>query len=301
MKEKIEFKQIREFGDLIGDTMVFIKQNFKPLLKAFFTFCGIFILGSMVSSILTQLQMVDLFEEMRGGNVEGIYGNSPFNIFYNFGVNYVLLIIFVVLNYTAMYVTVLSYISIYIQKGNVAPTLPEIWTYFKFYFWRILGSGVLMTMFLGLCFMCCIVPFIYVFPAASLFYVVMIMENANFSHSFERPYKLLKGEWWITAATFLIIWVITYACSLIVQIPAGIVSLATTFTHLEQPLNRSSAIITAVCQHIANVFMIIPIIGATFIYFNLVERKESIGLLSRMEGLGQSSSTLPTENIPEEY
>ncbi len=299
MKERIEFKKIREFGEIIGDTFLFIKQNLKPLMKAFFTFCGIFILGAMISSILTQLQMVNLLEGAKNGSIANVYGNSPFAIFYNFSINYALLMIFIVLNYTAMYVTVLSYISIYIQKGNVAPTLPEVWIYFKFYFWRILGSGLLMSMFLTLCFVCCVLPGIYVFPAVSLFYVVMIMENAGFGQSFERPYKLLKEEWWVTAATLLVIWIITYACTLVVQMPAIIITMVTTFTHLEKPLTRGSAILTSVAQYISQVFLIIPIIGSTFIYFNLIERKESSGLLSRIEGLGQSTSSDNT--TAEEY
>lgn len=300
MRENVEFRKIREFGDLIADTMLFIKQNFKPLMKCFFSLCGIFIVGGMVSSILAQLQMVSALDSVRENAISRSY-NNPFNIFYNFGINYLLVIFFLILNYTAMYITVLSYISIYIQKGNTAPTLPEVWSYFKFYFWRMLGSGFVMTLFLMLCFVCCLLPGLYVFPAVSLFYPIMIIENANFSYSFSRSFNLLKNEWWITAATFIVIWMITYACTLVIQIPGMIIAMASAFTHLEQPITKGYAIATSVSQYLSQIFMIIPIIGSTFIYFNLVERKESSGLLNRIDGLGQQSQTPPTENIPEEY
>ncbi|RZL36904.1 MAG: hypothetical protein EOO96_06040 [Pedobacter sp.] len=300
MKENVEFKKIREFGDLIGDTMLFIKQNFKPLMKCFFSLCGIFILAGMISSIMAQLQMVSMLDNVRESAISRSY-NNPFNVFYNFGINYLLVIIFLVLNYTSMYVTILSYISIYIQKGNVAPTLPEVWSYFKFYFWRMLGSGIVMTIFLMICFVCCFFPGVYVFPAVSLFYPIMIMENASFSYSFSRSFNLLKNEWWITAATFMVIWLITYACTLVIQLPGTIIAMVSAFSHLEQPVTKGYAIATSVSSYIAQIFLIIPIIGATFIYFNLVERKESSGLLNRIDGLGQNSQSTPTENIPEEY
>ncbi|MFD0939958.1 hypothetical protein [Pedobacter boryungensis] len=291
MKDKIEFKKIREFGDIIGDTFVFIKQNFKPLMAAFFSLTGIFILGGMISAIIAQLQLVDLAQG------EG-YTGGPFAKMYNMGFSYILMIIFLILSYTSMYVSVLSFVALYIEKGNVPPTVAEVWVYFKYYFFRMLGSGVLMSIFLGLCFICCIIPGIYVFPAVTLFYAVMILENGNFSHAFERSFKLLKNEWWITAATILVVYVIFYACSLIVQIPSFIIAIVGAFTHAEQPITRTYAFVSSIFQQIAYIFMIIPIISSTFIYYNLVERKESLGLLNRIDGLGQNSNQAET---PEEY
>jgi hypothetical protein len=292
MKDKIEFKKIREFGDIIGDTLLFIKQNFKPLMAAFFSLSGIFILGGILSSIIAQTQLVGLTEGA------GTYGGGPIAKIYSMGFSYVLVIIFLILSYTSMYVSVLSYISLYVEKGNLPPSVAEVWAYFKYYFFRMLGSGLLMSIFLGLCFLCCIIPGIYVFPAVTLFYVVMIIENGNFSHAFERSFKLLKNEWWITAATLLVIYIIFYACSMIVQLPAIIIVMVGAFTHAEQPITKTYAVVSSISQQISYIFMILPIICSTFIYFNLVERKESLGLLNRIDGLGQNSNQAET---PEEY
>ena len=299
MKEQVEFKKIREFGEIIGDTVLFVRQNFKPLMKSFLVLWGIFALGTMVSSIIAQTQLYGSIENARATRA---YSNSPFNMFYNFGFNYAIVIFFMILSYTAMYVSILSYIAVYVQKRNVAPTLTEVWAYFKFYFLRMLGSGVLMSIFLILCFALCILPGLYVFPAVSLFYVVMIMENGGFVYSFERSFKLLKDEWWITAATIMVIWLITYACTMVIQIPAALIGMVSALMHAEQPFTASYAIITTVSSSISQVFLIIPIISVTLIYYNLVERKESSGLFDRIEGLGQNlPNSSPTENIPEEY
>jgi len=294
MENKVEFKKRREFGEIISDTFLFIKQNFKPLMTAVLYLCGLFLIAGLISSIMAQLQIV--------GAMEGIKRGSEYNRFttlYNFGVGYSFVVIFMVFSYASFYVTVLSYISIYIQKGNVAPTVDEVWAYYKYYFFRVLGSGILMTVFLVVCFILCIVPGIWVFPAVSLFYPIMVIENAGLGYSFNRCFKLVTDEWWITAATMIVVSIITVACSYVIQIPAMIIAMASAFTHLEQPITKTYAIVTSLAQQLSQVFMIIPIISTTLIYFNLVERKENTGLLSRIESLGQT--TAPDNSTPEEY
>jgi hypothetical protein len=56
MQPKIELAKTRDFGEIINDTFLFMRQNFKPLLKYFFTFCGIFLAAGTVCSTLYQLK-----------------------------------------------------------------------------------------------------------------------------------------------------------------------------------------------------------------------------------------------------
>jgi hypothetical protein len=294
MQNKVEFKKRREFGEIISDTFLFIKQNFKPLMTAVLYLCGFFLLAGLVSSIMAQLQMVGAMEGLKRGSI-----TSPFQMITNFSFGYLLVIIFMVCSYTSFYVTVLSYISIYIQKGNVAPKVEEVWAYFKFYFFRVMGSGILMSVFLVICFICCIVPGIWVFPAVSIFYPIMVIENAGLGYSFNRCFKLVTNEWWITAATIIVVYIIVYACSLVIQLPAMIIGMVSAFTHLEQPITKTYAIVISLAQQLSQVFMVIPIISSTLIYFNLVERKENTGLMSRIENLGQTTG--PENSTPEEY
>ncbi|MES2651570.1 MAG: hypothetical protein V4663_07515 [Bacteroidota bacterium] len=294
MKEKVEFKKIREFGDIIGDTFLFIKQNFGPLMKAFIYLTGVFIITGMISSIITQLQLVSMTK-----GIAGSYDTNTFERLGKLALNYVFVILFMMLTYTSMYVTILSYIALYIEKGKQAPTLAEVWNYFKYYFLRVLGSGILMTAFLLVSFMCCFLPGIYVFPAVSLFYVIMILENGSFSHSFSRSFKLLADEWWVTAAALLVIYIIFYACTMVIQLPAIIIMMVSAFTHEPGTINKSYVFISSISQYLSQVFMIIPIVCSALIYFNLVERKESSGLLSRIDSLGSSAE--PNHPDQEQY
>ena len=294
MKDKVEFRKLREFGELIGDTFLFMKQNFKPLMKSFFALTGIFIVGGIISSLLAQLQLVGIAQA-----AGTIYDDSPQNMIYNVGFTYFLSMVFVLLTYTSMYVSILSFIALYIEKGNIAPTVDEVWAYFKYYFFRMMGSGILLVIFFMLCLILCIVPGIYVYPALTLFAPIMILENGSFSHSFDRSFKLLKEEWWITAAVILVINLIFYAFSTMVQLPAIIIMMVGAFTQGERTITNVYAVISSVSQQISYIFMIIPIICSSLIYFNLVERKENLGLFQRMDSLGQNSET--DQTIHEEY
>ena len=294
MKEKVEFRKLREFGELIGDTFLFMKQNFVPLMKSFFALTGIFIVGGIISSMIAQLQLVGIAEASGSA-----YDDSFRSIFYNIGFNYFLVIIFMLLTYTSMYVSVLSFIALYIEKGNVAPTVNEVWGYSKYYYFRMMGSGILLSIFFVLCFVLCILPGIYVFPAITIFAPIMILENGSFSHSFDRSFKLLKDEWWITAAAILVIYIIFYAFGMMVQLPAIIIMMVSAFTHGERAITSSYAVVSSISQQMSYIFMIIPVICSSLIYFNLVERKENLGLLQRMDQMGQQPDQDFTAN--EEY
>lgn len=286
MSNKVEFKKIREFGEVINDTVLFIKQNFRSLMKTFIYLCGIFIVVSTIASVMQQISAQDLF---KGVNAKG----SPiFNHFSQmFTVNTLIALIFMFVSYTAMGVAIQSYITLYVENGNVAPSVAQVWPYFKYYYFRMLGSTVVLSLFFVLCLALCVAPGIYVFPALSLFSAVMITENADFSYSFSRSFKLLKDQWWATLATLVVIWIITYACTFLVSLPALVMTMASAFTNGGKGLSTGIIVFTSISQHIAQVFLIIPIIGASLCYFNLVERQENSGLLGRINQLGTTAET----------
>ncbi len=294
MLNKIEFRKVREFGEVINDTFLFLKQNFKPLMKAFVYLCGFFIVAGVIATVMNQVAMMNVVAK----NTDYGFGyGERFNAL--FTLNYLFAIIFAILNYTAITVTVLSYIALYVEKGNVAPGVDEVWAYFKYYFFRALVSTVLVGVFIVICFICCIIPGIYVFPAMSLFFPVMMFENASAGYCFSRSFKLLKEQWWITAATLFIVWLITYACTLFVSLPAIILGVASAFTQGAKSVNTVTVVVTGVLQYLCQILYLLPLIGASFCYFNLRERQESTGLMERIAALGKPAGDLDT--APEDY
>lgn len=294
MADKIELRKIREFGEIISDTFTFIRQNFKPLVKVFIYLCGFFVLAGMLAAIMQQIGLQKV--------VGGIDPNNPFSggNFLNqiFTFNYFLVVIFSVANYAAINVAVLSYIALYVEKGKVAPSVEEVWAYFKYYFFRVLGSSVVVTLFMVICLVACIAPFIYVFPAMSLFFPIMILENANFEFSFNKGFKLLKNQWLATAGTLFVVWIITYACMSFVALPGVILTLMSTLVEHKTEISSGIIIFTTVLQYAAQIFMIVPFVAIALCYFNLVERKESTGLMDRLNQFGKQETDFKSQ---EEY
>lgn len=292
MSEKIEFKKLREFGEVINDTVLFIKQNFKPLLKVFVYFCGFFIVAGIIAATVQQLGL-------RGAARDP---GNPFNFTRLedvFTLSYFMVILFSMFTYTAINVSVLSFIVLYIEKQRVAPSLEEVWGYFRYYFMRVFFSGLFMGIFVVIAFMFCLIPGIYVFPAMSLLLPVMVMENGSFVYAFSRSFKLLKDQWWLTAGTIFVIWLIAYASMSFASLPAVVLTMAGTFIPVSGEWGKAMIVLGTIIQNLCNVFMIVPVVGCTLCYFNLAERQESAGLLDRINQLGQEGNHL--NGLEEEY
>lgn len=286
MKEKIEFRQLREFDGIISGTLLFIKQNFKPLLKAVFYLCGFFMLAGVISTVFTQSQISALSQNFEDGDYnENVSSWSTLHL-----MRIILQVVFMVLNYTALYTTVLSYIALYVEKGNVAPKVDEVWSYFKHYFFRVMWGGIVMSILWVICFICCIIPGLYVTPALFVFYGVIVLENQDFSTAFSRAFALVKDNWWITFATIFVMLIITTLFTSITLIPSYIILLTSYFSQKGEALQQGFQFFVAVSQHLSQVFLIIPLVTSAFIYYNLVERKESVGLMKRISDFGNSSN-----------
>ncbi|HMI03165.1 MAG TPA: hypothetical protein VK541_11820 [Pedobacter sp.] len=288
MQDKLEFKKTREFGDIIGDTFLFIRQNFKPFLKVYLYLCGFFILAGLLSGIVHLLTVKTDFS--------GVNSARPLENL--FSMSYLMVIVFTFATYTAISVSTLSYISLYIEKGNVAPAVEEVWSYFKYFFLRVFGSSILISLMMMICFICCFIPGIYVFPAFSLFYSVMVFENGSFGYSFSRSFKLANSHWWPTAGAILILWIITYATMLVPSVPAMIIGMASAFTKTPGAVSITFLIVSTLIQYLCQVFLVLPVIGVSLCYFNLAERMENGGLLNRIEQLGTQKDQF---SAPEEY
>ena len=133
MTTNIELEKPRDFGEIINDTFIFIRQNFKPLLKYFFIFCGFFLVASTATSILTQINMV---RNINNFNPNSFDADNRFAAFSFLTPTYFLTLFFVLLEYISISVMVLSYMTLYKKKQNQAPEMDEMWGYFKFYFFN---------------------------------------------------------------------------------------------------------------------------------------------------------------------
>jgi hypothetical protein len=312
MIPKITLRQSRDFGEIINDAIVFIIQNWKSLLKTYAILCGFFIAGNLVFSILLQFRVVNTHKEtLGGGNIYSSYGS--------FGIEYFLVLIFSFLNIVASTLTISSFIVIYNQKNGELPTIQEVWGYFKYYFWRVSGSMLLLILMLIptiiICilpamamsmispvvagftgFICMFVPLCYFVTVLSLFFPIMIGENAGFGHAFGKCFKLIKKKWWSTFGVIFVIGILVYTVYLLLAIPSFIIS-GGSLTFLPYNVSSVVVIIYCICMSVVQVVNIVPVTGLMVAYYSYVEDKESVGLMERIMAPLTTGKDNDTETI----
>jgi len=292
----IELAKPRDFGEIINDTFTFIRQNFKPLLKYFFIFCGFFILATAAISVIVQVKAFSIVDNPNGFE-EGGFSRLSSIIWSS-----LILGLLMVLEYVAVNVTILCFITLYKQKQNTIPTVEEMWGYIKFYYLKILGCSIVLYILLGVGMMLCLVPGIYLAPIFALIPPIMIMENTSFGYAFNHSFRLIRDNWWATFGVMIVVYIILYVANLLVSVPSTIFGAGNVFLHLTKHTAAVSlpiAIVTTLLQSVSYFFHILMIVAVSLCYFNLTETKEGTGLMERMNQFG--SNTPDPSAAPEEY
>ena len=296
MDSKIELAKPRDFGEIISDTFGFVKQNFKPLLKYFFIFCGFFLLATGATDTLNQIQTLNRFNNFNPNSFDNSTG--PFSAFTP---TYFLNLFFLMLEYLSITIMTLSFMALYKQKGNEVPDAEEMWGYFKFYFFRIVGSTIVVAVLFILACLLCLIPGIYLYPIISLIFPIIIIENASFGYAFNQSFKLIKDNWWPTFGVLIVMGIILGVASVILVLPSAIFTAGSIFLHMTKGTSTSIAgvVITSILKQCSHVFQILSVVATCLIYFNLHESKEGTGLMERINQFGATGTD--TNTTSEEY
>ncbi|HAL83243.1 MAG TPA: hypothetical protein DCO83_14265 [Mucilaginibacter sp.] len=292
MKQPIELRKLRDFGQIINDSFTFLKENFKPLFKSLFIICGFFILIGIVSTVFTYMNFSTVFKfDMNSYDAQ----TQPMTYFISAFVSAFI----VVLTQAFIHLVTLCYISVYLQKNNTTPTLAEVWGYFRFYFFRVLWSGILIFFIIAVGFVLCIIPGIYLMTVSYLIIPIIVIENSSFSYAFNKSFRLIKNNWWLVFGVIFIMSLIVGIASSIVSMPITLVTVGDKFLPLKG-LKLPLIIISSVLRNILLLAYVLPAIAVCLCYFNLSEEKDGTGLLDRIEKIGKDNdeqSPLPAEEF----
>lgn len=313
MKAKIEFRQTRDFGEIISDGIVFILQNWKNLLKTYAVFCGFFIAGIMIFSFLQQLRLVNRHHLIQQGQFTGDYYST-------FGLEYFMVLLFAFLNGVSAILTTLCYIALYNRNGNQPPMLNEVWGYYKYYFWRVFWHCILLALIIfgGILILGMItgaitavagnplvggivaiviifVPLIYILTIFSLFFPIVILENTGFGYAFGKCFRLVKGRWWNTFGVVIVSAIVVYAGFLLVSLPFSILS-GGSITFLPYNVSMVMVVLYTVLMALYQILNIMPLTCTAVAYFSYAEDKESTGLMERIDTLGKMDENTEAAN-----
>ncbi|MGN6569372.1 MAG: hypothetical protein ACTHJ0_15535 [Flavipsychrobacter sp.] len=287
-----ELRKVRDLGEVINDTLVFIKLNLKPLLKAYLVICGFFIAASLASNIVNQIRIFNVIEE------GALYtARNPLTSILN--PLYFLAIIFKLITYMMIELTAIGYIAAYAGKGGMAPTVEEVWGFVKYYFFRVLGASIVVGLIVGIAFLFCVIPGVYLWPMLSLVMPIIIIENGELGYAMSRSFRLVKDNYWMTLGVLFVMLIIVIAGNMIFTIPISIFTIGSLFT-TGHKLSYTGSILTMIASHICMVFYMLISIAITLNYYSLVEKKEGAGLMERINSLGQKDNNT-SDHSSEQY
>lgn len=281
--QKIIFHKVRDFNQKINVTIEFIRQNALPLGKSI-----IYILGplAIINGLLFSQYINFAFGNMSGS--EPIDLQNPFA--YIFSPSYFGFLILSTFSALLNFSVIFNYMKLYQKKYPGEITVVEVLNAS----WRDLLPlfilGFISWIFIVVGFFVFIIPGFYLMIVLSLSIPTLFFEEKGIFECIGRSFKLIKEKWWSTFGLLFVAFIIMYAVSLIFTIPFYVLSFTGELTDISIDVSSEwfqAGLSITVILVLLGTFLAysIPIVALSFQYFNLVERKESVGLMSDIDQL----------------
>ncbi|MFL5754081.1 MAG: hypothetical protein ACJ76F_11785 [Bacteroidia bacterium] len=307
IKQKINFREYRDFGTLFNVTFKFVKQN----AKAFFSSL-LLIVGPMylITGGLYGLYQHDTIQSIG-------FGSSPFG---RFGWTYFAFMFSAFLSHALLISVVYHFMMVYKEKqegesisvSDISRSLFSNFGMFLSCFFGLLiitilllavigglaflfyaGSPGLMILFLFLVIigmLLCFPNLLYIYMAA---FLVCLKDQVGLGEAISRVRFYMKENYWWTWVIIFVAYIGTSIASFIFSLPELIVTLASTFSRTKGVLggdgygdDDSSAMLFII---FGMVYMIgtslvhaILVLISGFHYYSLEEKHEGTGLLERI-------------------
>lgn len=290
MNEPINFKKQRELGSILTDTFKFIRQEGKSLFGMILKIAGPALLIVIVAYVYYMQTALGSFFA-GSGNLFAYNDLEPFG--FEFFTGLLLMYGSLLIFYPLLFGTIIGYIDSYVRNDGVV-VKEEVMDLIRTRFWGLMGLNLLMVIMVFIGFMLCGIPGIYlsvVLPAA---FSIFVIEKRDITDSISYSFELIKGQWWITFATLIVVWLLYYFIMIIMKIPEIIYSMIKTFTMVQEQSPNPAAMFDWTYTTLSAVGMIaqyllqsILVISTVFIYFNLNEKKNFTGTMETIEALGK--------------
>lgn len=327
----IEFHQARDFSKKMNVTFEFIRQNFKGLGKSILFIAGpsVLIASLLIGSFMGDIMKLTQSSALNPGNTELM---QDFFLSVTFWLQMILMFVFFLLSTVMSLATINNYIILYGEKRTNKIEVHEVWERVRDTFWMYLGSAILYGIMAMVMYFVLLMPIIlladsgmpwllvlfiplllggmmYLFFGSILTFFIRGYEKIGFFQAVGRSLRLVSGKWWSTFGLFFILYLVMYFASIVFMIPFYVVNFISMLHQVEtgsagqvSSTMQIVMVISFTLYYMAQLLLSsLPNIGLAFQYFNLVELKESKGLLTQIETLGQTPSPPAAASEEEQY
>jgi hypothetical protein len=319
VNEKINFRQSRDFGEVFNVSVKFTKQNFKHFFSSLIAIAGPFVLLSSIAGAFYQSSSLGIMSLSKIGGEDFLA---------QYGISAGIFILTSIISNLTLIGTTNAFLINYHENGpnnfsisDVSKTLLKntgkiVRTFFAF----LLVLTLLVLVFVGiglliaftkavalmvLAFLALIIVLIILMPPLfwqlSITYLIAMYEQKGGFASLNRSIKLMKGNFWWTWVIMICATMAVGILSFVFALPQTIYQFVLMFSHLKPDGTEAETsipfiVVATVCTFCSTlIYSILYIIGA-FHYFSLAEQKEGLGLLDKIDEIGN-----PTQSNEEQY
>ncbi|MCY7351711.1 MAG: hypothetical protein LH606_13760 [Cytophagaceae bacterium] len=298
MNPPIELRRERDFGQKINATFQFAVQNAKPLIT-----CLVYLVVpiALVAGVVGGLYQSKLFS-LLGPNPSSGQRTNPMSQIYSqfFSPDYWVLLGLTALSGIMMTLTVCAFLVEYEVAGNRPPAVAQVWQRVRQHLLSGFGLALVSLCLTVIGLFLLFFPGIYISVVLSLSFMVLVQENASLGTALSRPFNLISGKWWSTFGILIVTYFIAAIVGYVFQLPAGILSMLKMFQVLPGDLTIGFIITTMISTVGTVLLQSLVVLAVAFQYYNLVEKKEGVGLLNDIGQIGQAPQRLTTTHDEEE-
>lgn len=271
----LKLQKYRDLGAILTDSFVYIRVHYKSLGKALLLFVLPFYL---ISGVLVGSAYTSFFSAL----MENPDVNGTFPIGGDFLLGFLLLM----LSSGALLTVAMTHIQL--ARENEEVILSDIIDRFGRNFITLVALYILIILAVIPGFIFFILPGIYIAIKFFVAPAVAVMENKNPFESLKRSWDLVQGHWWFTFATYLVMYLVTTFMSYVLIIPMSIFIgfMSASGADSNEFLGTGIGIFYGLLVVVASLFSVLMLIALSLQYFNLIERKEGVGLRQQIEELG---------------
>lgn len=282
---QISLRAERELGAILSDGFTFLKENLKPIFRILYKTAFI--------PFLLFLLAVGITSQYGYGGSGAILILEEGNILAGLGI---VLMVVAGLAYNLLAASAIwEFMKVYARNGQEVDEQHVIKQTFK-NAPKLLVFTILAFIMLVLGFMFFVLPGVYFSVPLYVAAVAMVMENKSLIAGISRGFALVKGEWWVTFGTILVIFIVMGIISFTFQIPLYAYLMLKNLIFSEEGgwlmIGGNDVvwvIISVLTQAITYLLYIVHMVFAALVYFDLDEQKSSTGLFDQIEKLEKAN------------
>jgi len=279
----------RDFGEKINATFTFLRQNFVPLGKSLLYIAGPAVLLVGIVSALSASSILFADNEISEGEMLTTIGGSGFAG------------LMAILSVPLVIGVVYGYLKLYTERDDYPDiTVGEVWTQVKKYYLPFLVSIIATSLLTFVGFVFLLIPGFLFMAAFSFIFVLQVQERLDFGEAFSRCFRLVSDHYLSTLGLLIIMVILQSILTSVFNLPVLVFTGAGAFLSASGDFDMENS--SVIVQALFIIFQVISTLGSQFLYAitlvaiafqygNLVEKKESAGLMEEIDQLGEEKST----------